>query len=88
MDPSQKKKIACEEIDSVGCSIFKLSPRSPEVNPTENIFHFFGKQLKRDAITQNLKHKTYTKFSSRAKKTVLNLYWISSKRQLNQCQNE
>lgn len=74
MDPSQNSKIACEEIDSVGCSIFKLSPRSTEVNPIENIFHFIGKQLKKDAITQNLKHKTYKKFSSRAKKTVLNLH--------------
>ena len=36
------------------------------------MFHLIGKQLKKDAITQNLEHETYEKFSRRAKKTVLN----------------
>ena len=36
------------------------------------MFHLIGKQLKKDAITQNLDHETYKKFSKRTKKTVLN----------------
>ena len=34
------------------------------------MFDLVGKQLKKDAITQNLEHETYEKFSRRAKKIV------------------
>ena len=71
-DPSQNSKIACEAMDSVGCRLFKIPPCSPDLKTIENMFHLIGKQLKKDAITQNLEHETYEKFSRRANKTVLN----------------
>ena len=64
--PSQNSKVACDAMDSVSCRLFKIPPRSPDLNPIENMFHLIGKQLK------NLEHETYEKFCKRAKKTVLN----------------
>ena len=57
-DPSQNSKIACEAMDSVGCMLFKIPLCSPDLNTTENMFHLIGKQLKKDAITQNLERET------------------------------
>ena len=34
------------------------------------MFDLVGKQLKKDAITQNLEHETYEKFIRRAKKIL------------------
>ena len=57
-DPSQNSRIACETMNSVGCRLFKIPPRSPDVDPIENMFHLVGKQLKKNAIIQNLEHET------------------------------
>ena len=70
-DPSQNNKVACEAMDSVGCRLFKIPPRYEDLTPIKNMFHLIGKQLKKDALTQNLVHESYEKFSRRAKKTVL-----------------
>ena len=51
--PSWETKITWE----VGCRLFKIPPCSPDLNPMKNIFHLIGKQLKKDAITQNLEHE-------------------------------
>ena len=58
-------------MDSVGFRLFKIPPRSPDLNPIQNTFHLIGKQLKKDAITQNLEYETYEKFSRKAKKGVM-----------------
>ena len=36
-DPSQNSKVACEAIDSVGFRLCKIPPRSPDLNPAENV---------------------------------------------------
>ena len=87
-DPSQNSKIACDAMDSVGCKLFKIPPRSPDLNPIENIIHLIGKQLKKDAITKNIEHQTYQQFSERARKTVLSFHMRLSTKPLNQCPKE
>ena len=59
-------------MDSVGCRLFKVSPHFIDLNPIQNIFHLIAKQLKKNAITQNLDYETYEKFGRRAKTTVMN----------------
>ena len=71
-DPSQNSKIACDAMEAVGCRLFKIPARSPDLNPIENIFHLIGKYLKRDAINKNIEHETYEEFSKRARQAVLN----------------
>ena len=87
-DPSQNSRIVCEAMNSVGCRLFKIPRRSPDLNPIENMFYLIRNpienmfhlirnpienmfHLKKDAVTRNLEHETYEKFSRRAKKTGL-----------------
>ena len=53
---SQNSKIACEAIDFARYSLFNIPPRSPDLNPIENMFHLIGKQLKKYDIAV---HKTW-----------------------------
>lgn len=71
-DPSQNSAKAKKAMETVGCRLFQIPPRSPDLNPIENIFHLIGKQLKKDAKELNIVHETYAEFSSRAKQAVLN----------------
>ena len=70
-DPSQNSKLAKDAMDSIGCRLFKIPPRSPDLNPIENIFHLIGKQLKKDALKNNLQRESYAQFCDRVKRTVL-----------------
>ena len=38
-DPRQWSKVACKAMDHFGCRMFAIHPRSPDINPIENIFH-------------------------------------------------
>ena len=71
-DPSQNSACARGAMDSVGCQIFGIPARSPDLNPIENIFHLIGKQLKRDAVANKITQETYVQFCARVKRTVLN----------------
>lgn len=71
-DPSQNSKVSQGAMDSVGCKLFKIPPRSPDLNPIENVFHLARKQLNKDAIAKNIEHETYKEFSRRVKSLLLN----------------
>ena len=71
-DPSQNSALAREAMDLVGCRVFSIPPRSPDLNPIENIFRLIGKQLKREALERNICHETFAHFSERVEKTALN----------------
>ena len=43
-DPSQSCKISREAMEKVGYCLFKISARSPDPNPIENVFHLIGKK--------------------------------------------
>ena len=34
----------------LGCRMFAIPPRSPDINPIENIFHLVRRQLQDDAL--------------------------------------
>ena len=38
-DPSQRSKIAWKAMNKAGATLFTIPPRSPDLNPTENLFH-------------------------------------------------
>ena len=58
-------------MDSIGCRLFKIPPRSPDLNPIENVFHLIGKQLKKDALENNLQRESYAQYCDRVKRSVL-----------------
>ena len=64
-------KKAKDAINSIGCRLFSIPPRSPDLNPIENIFHLIGKQLKYDALDSKLKCESYEKFVKRVETTCL-----------------
>ena len=54
-DPSQNSAKAIEAINSIGEEADKITARSPDPNPVENVFHYVKRKLRQDAI-----EKTYS----------------------------
>lgn len=71
-DPSQNSKLSLQAIDNVGCRLFNIPPRSPDLNPIENIFHLVGKKIRKDALQLDIKYESYQQFSERVKTALMN----------------
>ena len=56
----------------MGALKFSIPPRSPDLNPIENLFHLVSKQLEKDALDMQIKQETFAQFSARVKRTMLN----------------
>lgn len=69
-DPSQNSKLARDAMESVGCTLLKIPPRRPDINPIENFFHLVGKKLTEDVFARNITSETYQQFAARVKKTI------------------
>jgi len=50
-DPSQNAASVQKELRKIKAKVFSIPPRSPDLNPMENLFHLVRKQLNRDAIS-------------------------------------
>lgn len=71
-DPSQNSQKARDAMYSIGARKFSIPPRSPDLNPIENMFHIVKNQLTRDAISKNIKFENWDSFCSRVKTTIMN----------------
>ena len=69
-DPSQRSKAARKAINDSGATLFEIPPRSPDLNPIENLFHIVKKKLDRQAIVEDIEHETWTDFGARVHKTI------------------
>ena len=69
-DPRQVSQIARMAWKSLGCEMFGIPARSPDLNPIENIFHIVRKHLKSDALELKIKNETYAQFSKRVANTI------------------
>ena len=69
-DPRQNSALARNAWQKLGCEMFPIPPRSPDLNPIENLFHLVRKKLKKDAIDNNITKETYNNFSKRVAKTI------------------
>lgn len=69
-DPRQNSKVAKDAFKNMGCEMFAIPARSPDLNPIENIFHLIRKQLKADALAMKIEHETYLEFSKRVAETL------------------
>ena len=58
-DPLQNCKISRRAMEKVGCCLFKIPARSPDLNPTENVLYQLGKKLREDAVSKNLTKETF-----------------------------
>ena len=72
-DPSQNSAKAREALDSVRAEIFTIPPRSPDLNPIENLFHIVKETLRKDALQKEISYETMPEFSSRIKSTFMSM---------------
>ena len=64
-------KAAKVELQKLGYEIFDIPPRSPDLNPIENLFHLVDKKLQEDAMAEEITKETYLEFAERVKRTIL-----------------
>ena len=72
-DPSQNSALARTALKKVGAKLLAIPPRSPDLNPIENIFHLVKKILDADAMKNNIRYETYEQFSARIVETFKEL---------------
>ena len=70
-DPSQNSMKSKEAQNEVGAELFPIPPRSPELNPVENVFAFVKKELREEAYKEEITKETYAQFAIRAKHMLL-----------------
>ena len=71
-NPSQNSAEAQLGLDAIGCRLFKIPARSPDLNPIENVFHNIRRKLNSDAVEQNITSETFEQFCKRIRFTILN----------------
>ena len=54
-----------------GAQLLAIPPRSPDMNPIENVFHLIGQDLSRQAVKLNIIRESFESFSFRVKKTLM-----------------
>ena len=72
-DPSQRSLAARKAIKKECCELFCIPPRSPHLNPIENMFHLVKKQLECQVRDRHIIRETWQEFKSRVKKTLYNV---------------
>ena len=53
-DPCQTSKKAKLALAQIECKLHRIPPRSPDINPIDNIFHLVKKMLQKEAIEYNI----------------------------------
>ena len=64
-DPCQKSAAAKSAIQEIGANVVEIPPRSPDLNPIENVFHNVRRQLRKQALEQKLVNENFAAFEKR-----------------------
>lgn len=64
-DPSQSSKAANSALKSIEAELIKIPPRSPDLNPIENVFHIVKCNLRDEAISKRIEAETFSQFQER-----------------------
>lgn len=72
-DPSQNSALARKAMSKVGAELLAIPPRSPDINPIENIFHILKNTLDRDALQRNITRENFEEYSNRVVSTIKNV---------------
>ena len=59
-------------MEKLNVHLFNIPPRSPDINPIENVFHLLDRKLKNDAVSNNITRETFTEFCERVQNTLHN----------------
>ena len=69
-DPSQNSKAARDALAEVNAELLPIPPRSPDLNPIENVFKLVGDNLRKDAIKYKISKETLPEFQARVIATI------------------
>ena len=69
-DPSQNSATARAAMERANCELLKIPPRSPDLNPIENIFKLVSDALREQAIKLRITKETYEEFKLRVISTI------------------
>ena len=61
-DPCQTSKVALDAIEECGLQFLNIPPRSPDINPIENVFHIVKVSLKKEAMEQTISKELFLQF--------------------------
>ena len=70
-DPSQRSTLAKDALDEIGADLVEIPPRSPELNPIENVFHNIKRSLREGALRQRIHREDFQSFKERVLGTLL-----------------
>ena len=73
-DPSQNSKSDRDAMAHCHSEVLKIPPRSPGLNPVENIFHTVSRKLEKDAIDHRITLKSYQEFCDRVRRTISSIF--------------
>lgn len=69
-DPSQNSKAARDALAEVNAELLAIPPRSPDLNPIENIFKLVGDNLRKNAVKYKISKETLPQFQARLIATI------------------
>ena len=72
-DPSQNSRTAKLSLEAIGANVFPIPPRSPDINPIENIFNYVKEELHKQALEEQIMQEDFDTFSRRVKNTLENM---------------
>lgn len=64
-DPSQTSKKAMSALTQIESELHEIPPRSPDLNPIENVFNLVKKTLEKEAIERNIAKESFNEFKAR-----------------------
>ena len=64
-DPSQNSALARSTWLKIRAKLLTIPPRSPDINPIENIFNIIKQILQKEALNKNITFETFEQFSRR-----------------------
>lgn len=70
-DPSQNSKRARDEFHHQNIKLFKIPPRSPDLNPIENLFNQVRQTIRTDSLRKRLLQESKKHFTDRVRDLLL-----------------
>lgn len=71
-DPSQRSKLARDALMEVGAEVLYIPPRSPDLNPIENVFNNVKMDLAKGALQGHIQKESFNEFKIRVLQTLFN----------------
>ena len=71
--PAQNSVATLRAYETMGATVFRILPRSPDLNPIENVFHLVNMEICRDTIENNITEESFADFSQRVKRIMLSI---------------